>query len=340
MADRAASTSTKLRSNLNNSFHNAKTHLWEVNQYNVQTFRKQPLAEISGSVGDMGTLLPILIALTAQGSISLSSSLFFGGLANILTGMVFGIPLPVQPMKAIAAVAISRRFSPAETASAGLFVASAIGLLSFTGLIRWFTKRIPIPVVKGIQVGTGLSLIMSAGSLYYVTASNNAILLLAFLGLLVFAKFTRVPYALIILLMGILTVAANSTGTGPRPWPRINIWDPQIFLPSPHNFVTGSLNAGIGQLPLTTLNSVIAVSFLAADLFPDMEAPSTTSLGLSVMAMNLVACWFGSMPVCHGSGKYNYCTGVRTSVLMIEQVAWRLNTALVLAQAQALSSSG
>ena len=62
------------------------------------------------------------------------------------------------------------------------------------------------------------------------------------------------------------------------------------------------LEAGVGQLPLTALNSVVAVSFLAADLLPDVPTPSATSIGLSVAAINLVGCWFSAMPICHGSG--------------------------------------
>lgn len=66
---------------------------------NVAVLRKSPLAEISGSLGDLGTLLPLMIALAVNNSISLSSTLVFSGLWNIVTGVVFGIPLPVQPMK-------------------------------------------------------------------------------------------------------------------------------------------------------------------------------------------------------------------------------------------------
>lgn len=70
-----------------------------MNGHNVSTFRRAPLAEISGSLGDLGTLLPLMIALAVQGSIHLGSTLVFSGVFNILTGVVFGIPLPVQPMK-------------------------------------------------------------------------------------------------------------------------------------------------------------------------------------------------------------------------------------------------
>jgi cellobiose-specific phosphotransferase system component IIC len=70
-----------------------------LNVHNFTTFRDSPLAEISGSLGDLGTLLPLMIALAAKGYIDLGSTLVFSGVFNVLTGVVFGIPLPVQPMK-------------------------------------------------------------------------------------------------------------------------------------------------------------------------------------------------------------------------------------------------
>ncbi len=234
-------------------------------------------------------------------------------------------------MKAIAAVALAQNFSKEEIASAGIFVAAAIGVLSLTGLVRWFTNRIPIPVVKGIQLGTGLSLILSAGNLYpssipgsSASLLNAAVLLLCFLALLASSTFRRIPYALIILLLGIVVVALAdlfSDGPGAEGYSttHLSLWHPQAFVPSWYSFQKGVLEAGIGQLPLTTLNSVIAVAFLAQDLLPEVEAPSTTALGLSVMGINLVGCWFGAMPVCHGSGGLaaQYHFGARSGASII-----------------------
>lgn len=285
----------------------AKQRFLDVQRYNLRTFRSQPLAEISGSLGDLGTLLPILLALS-QGFVSLSSTLVFAGLANILTGLSFGIPLPVQPMKAIAAVALARKFTKEEVSSAGLFVGGVVGFLSLTGLIQWFTRKIPIPVIKGIQVGTGLSLIIYGGKLVGIEFSshliNNLLLvgavLLAFLALLGSPIFPRIPFALLILAVGILRTLPGGVDTDP-PF-GFGIWTPQISIPSPSSFRVGALDAGLGQIPLTTLNSIFAVSFLSADLLPKVPAPTPTAMGLSVMSMNLVGCWFGAMPVCHGSG--------------------------------------
>ena len=78
---------------------NWKATLLRLNQHNVATFRNAPLAEVSGSLGDLGTLLPLMIALAVQGYIELGSTLVFSGVFNVLTGLVFGLPLPVQPMK-------------------------------------------------------------------------------------------------------------------------------------------------------------------------------------------------------------------------------------------------
>ena len=72
--------------------------------------------------------------------------------------------------------------------------------------------------------------------------------------------------------------------------PRGSDWAVEIF------------EAGIGQLPLTTLNSIIAVTHLSADLLPEMPTPSITAIGLVVTGTNLFGCRFGAMHDCHGSG--------------------------------------
>lgn len=288
-------------------------------------------------MGDLGTLLPIIIALSfkvessgdenpsdKQAPISLASTLVFGGLANILTGLFFGVPLPVQPMKAIASVALVQHFNREKVASAGLFVAAIIGFLSITGLLQWFTRGIPIPVIKGIQLGVGFTLISYGGTLIMQSLGDPwqvIVPILAFVVLLWNPLYARLPYALVIVLVGIIwaciQIQVNSHALE-RPF-SLGLWKPQTFVPFPQAFRTGALEAGLGQVPLTALNSVIAVSYLSADLLPQVQEPSITSIGLSVMAINLVACWFGSMPVCHGSGGLaaQYRFGARSGASII-----------------------
>jgi MFS superfamily sulfate permease-like transporter len=277
---------------------------------NAYHFRHGLLAEVSGALGDLGTLLPLLLALTLTSSVSFAASLVFGGLANIVTGVVFGVPLPVQPMKAIAAVAVSQSFSRTETAAAGLFVSGLVFVAAATGALRWLTSIVPVPVVKGIQVGAGLSLAISAGialqPLHWLHpwADNLAWAVSAFVVLCITARLPRFPYALVIFLVGLVSAAllASTRPGASLPDPDMQLWHPHFALPSPGDVRKGVLSAGIGQLPLTTLNSIIAVEHLARDLLPDHPSPGITSLGVSVGVANLIGCWFGSMPICHGSG--------------------------------------
>ncbi|KAN0071872.1 hypothetical protein V8E54_010468 [Elaphomyces granulatus] len=297
----------------------------EISARNLKVIREHPLSEISGALGDLGTFLPIAIALTVNGTISLSSTLIFTGAFNVLTGLFFGLPLPVQPMKAIAAVALVSSFSHGEIAAAGLFVASCILIFCLTGFLRWFADFIPIPVIKGIQVGAGISLIIAAcqsliAKLGWVRpswADNLSWTIAAFLFLLVANIYRRIPYALVVFMVGLLfaiILAAQSSNL-----PSLRLWMPFLTIPAGTDWRIGAIRAGIGQLPLTTLNSVIAVVHLAADLLPQVHTPSVTSIGLSVAAMNLTGCWFGAMPVCHGSGGLaaQYRFGARSGASVI-----------------------
>ncbi|KAK2747949.1 hypothetical protein FQN57_001540 [Myotisia sp. PD_48] len=285
-------------------------HFKHYARHNWRTFRRQPLAEISGAVGDLGTFLPILIVLSVNHTISLPSTLIFSGVWNIITGLFFGIPLPVQPMKAIAAVAIAGTYSPGEIAAAGLFVAACILLFSVTGLLHWFSRMVPIPVIKGIQVGAGLSLIISAGRtmhgsldwLHPSWADNYIWMIAAALGLILTTVYRRVPYGLMLVVLGLVLAIVRLATSNHAHAPSFGIWYPPIIIPGPREWRSGILDAGIGQVPLTVLNSVIAVVHLAADLLPDVETPTVTAIGLSVTAMNAVGVWFGCMPLCHGSG--------------------------------------
>lgn len=276
--------------------------------HNRNSWRHHYVSEISGSLGDLGTFLPIVIALAVNDTVSLSSTLVFSGFFNIVTGLFFGIPLPVQPMKAIAAVAVARSFHHGTIAAAGIFVAICIFVFSITGLLRWFTDVIPIPVIKGIQVGAGLSLVISSGSkmlssLGWVSpswADNRLWAIAAFIFLVVTNVYRRVPYALIVFIIGLVFAIIQAAARDKLP--SFQFWHPFVVLPTAHQWRVGAIDAGIGQIPLTTLNSIVAVTHLASDLLPDVPTPSTTHIGLSVAIMNLLGCWFGAMPVCHGSG--------------------------------------
>ncbi|GAP89517.1 putative sulfate transporter [Rosellinia necatrix] len=293
---------------------------------NVATIRNSPLAEISGALGDLGTLLPLMITLAVNGSISLSTTLVFSGFFNIATGVVFGIPLPVQPMKAIAAAAIASRTSERETMAAGSVTAALVLILSVTGLIRVVTQIVPIPVIKGIQFGAGLSLVISAGSsllqnlgsTWEQPLDNLVWAFVAFVLLILTQRRARFPFALIMFIAGVVIALVRVAVSHEINMPQFHVWNPYFILPK---WSADAIGMGVAQLPLTILNSVIAVSALASDLLPNLPSPSVTAVGMSVAAMNLSGCWFGAMPVCHGSGglaaQYRFGARSGASVMLL-----------------------
>ncbi|KAG5992965.1 hypothetical protein E4U54_003498 [Claviceps lovelessii] len=305
-------------------------HIRHLNAHNLSTFRRAPWAEVSGALGDLGTLLPLMIALAAQGSIDLGSTLVFSGFFNMLTGVVFGLPLPVQPMKAIASAALSGQQgqSLGVVIAAGQWVGAAVLLFSITGLLQWATSAVPIPVIKGIQFGAGLSLIIGAGSSLlkpldwiHPVLDNRIWALFAFLVLIATQRLRRFPYALVFFVLAIVFAGVTVHRESHRlPW--FHIWTPHYVLPrwiGPKD--STALWMAVGQLPLTTLNSIIAVNSLAADLLPEIHTPSVTAIGISVAVMNLSGTWVGAMPLCHGAGglaaQYRFGARSGASVIML-----------------------
>ncbi|KAG7414161.1 hypothetical protein DER46DRAFT_575751 [Fusarium sp. MPI-SDFR-AT-0072] len=307
--------------------------LRRLNRNNFTTLRTAPWAEISGSLGDLGTLLPLMIALAAQGSIDLGSTLVFTGLFNILTGVFYGIPLPVQPMKAIASAAIQNGSPMGVVTAAGQWVGAAVLIMSVTGLLKGVVRVVPLPVVKGIQLGAGLSLILGAGSSLlqplhwgHPALDNRVWALIAFLVLIGTQKLSRFPYALLFFILALL-FAFIQVAISHESLPWLYAWHPRFVMP--HWVGKGDSPAlwmAIGQLPLTTLNSIIAVSALSQDLLPELPTPSVTSIGISVALMNLSSTWFGSMPACHGAGGLaaQYRFGARSGSSIIVLGAFKL----------------
>lgn len=222
--------------------------------------------------------------------------------------------------------------------AAGQWVGAAVLVMSVTGLLRWAVAVVPIPVVKGIQLGAGLSLIMGAGSsllqpLHWTHPAfdNRVWALVAFLALIGTQRFPRFPYALVFFLLALLFAFVQVLAVGENlPW--FHTWYPQFTMPKWVG-VGGlpSLWMAIGQLPLTTLNSIIAVSALSRDLLPDLPAPSVGSIGTSVALMNLTSTWFGGMPVCHGAGGLaaQYRFGARSGASVIILGTFKLLLGLV-----------
>ena len=277
--------------------------------------------EVSGSLGDLGTFIPLLVGMSVTNGLDFTSALFFAGLFNIITGLAFSIPMAVQPMKAIAAVAISEQLTLGQILAAGIWTSLVVFILGVTGLITVVNRVIPKPVVRGLQLGLGLQLLEKGVLLVRDTHvlwgfNSISIGILGFALVLAFASSRKVPSALILFVGGLgLAVAINPEVLSSL---RLGFNLPHWVPLSWSDFRSSFFRAALPQIPLTTLNSVIAVCALSVDLFPDRPA-RPRSVAVSVGIMNLLSGWFGAMPMCHGAGGLagQYRFGARSSASIL-----------------------
>ncbi len=313
-----ASDSSYLNSPERNS---SRFFSYSVMRNNIREMRFS-LIEFSGSLGDLGTFIPLTVAMSVVNGVDIASVLFFAGLFNILTGVLFGLPIPVQPMKAIAAVAIAEALLPGEIVAAGICTGAFMLILGMTGLTERIDTFVPKSVVRGIQLGVGLKLFIKGvsfiieSSLWGLDSVFGAVVMIGIV--IVTSRMKRFPTALLLLFIGFAIVLVQSASTFSKMG--IEILSLQIVVPSGAEWIQGVLYGTLPQIPLTLLNSVIAVCALSGDLFPGRRI-STDRMATSVGIMNLIGCWFGAIPMCHGSGGLagQYRFGARTggSVVML-----------------------
>lgn len=270
--------------------------------------------EWSGAFGDMGTDLPLLVGMILAARLDSASVLTVFGLMQILTGAWYRMPMPVQPLKAMAALVIAQKLPAATLYGGGLAIGILMLALTLTGAIGWLARVVPTPVVRGIQVGLGLQL-ASIALRDYVRSDGIAGWTLAAAGFaltLVLMRHKRFPAAAAVIALGLgyaflfkLTASDVASAAGFRlPQPHTVSW-PDIW--------TGLLVLALPQLPLSLANSVLATRQVAQDLFP--ERPLTVrQIGFTYSVMNLANPLLGGAPTCHGSGGMagHYAFGGRT----------------------------
>jgi hypothetical protein len=115
--------------------------------------------DVAGAFGDIGILFPIAIALISLNHMNPTAVFLTAGLAYILAGAYFKIPLPVQPFKAVAAIALALQLPPSSIASAGLLMGILLTFIGLTNLVTPLAKLFTLPVIRGIQLGLGLILL-------------------------------------------------------------------------------------------------------------------------------------------------------------------------------------
>lgn len=290
--------------------------------------------EVSGSLGDLGTFLPLLVAMSATNHLDFAAALFFAGVFNVVTGLLFRVPMAVQPMKAIAAIALTQGLTAPQIVAAGASVSAIVLVIGWLGLAERVERFIPRPAVRGVQLALGVTLAIKAwsmlmsgggawgGSAGYVIAAVSLGVVAA--GMIV----RRMPAALVLFAGGLVLAGVGSPGALREV--SAGVWLPRWAPPGVADFASSFTVAALPQVPLTLLNSVVAVCVLSRELFPERPM-AVGAVARSVGVMNLVGCGFGAMPMCHGAGGLagQHAFGARTngSILLLGGVKMALAVA-------------
>ena len=270
--------------------------------------------EFSGSFGDIGTDFPLIVGMVMASQLDVTSVFVMFGLMQIMTGIVYGLPMPMQPLKAMAVLVITQNIQPSVLFGAGFAIGLVMLVLSLSGALGWLAKKIPCCVVRGIQFGLGLSLASLALKTYVPSmgASGYVLALIGFLMMVVLIGSHRWPPGIFVIGLGLLyalffRVDFGSFASG------IGFKLPQIAFPTAGDILTGFIVLSLPQLPLSISNSVIATEKTVRDLFPERSI-SIKKIGLTYSIFNLILPFFKGIPVCHGCGGLagHYALGART----------------------------
>ena len=257
--------------------------------------------EVGGAFGDLGTLLPILLGAIAVAGMSAGGVLVGFGVFLIATGVIYRLPLPVQPMKAVGALIIAGGLVPGEVAAAGVAGGLILLALTLSGATAWAARVVPRSVVLGLQLGVGASMAWIGLGLVWAGPLAAGVALVLLIGLpRVAPLLPAVPLAL----AGAI-VADIAAGAVLPPLPSMAFTLPPLVLPgSGEEAWRGFLLGALPQLPLTLANAVLLPALLVREMFPPGAAAhaSERRLGLVTSGANVLLTPFGALPMCHGAG--------------------------------------
>jgi SulP family sulfate permease len=296
--------------------------------------------ELAGSLGDLGTILPLAIGMILINGLNPTGLIMSVGLFYVFSGLYFKVTCPVEPMKVIGAYAVATGITATQIQSSCLLVFLFLIIIGGTGAINLAGRYIPKPVIRGVQLSTGVLLVsqgvhLMLGTSRFQELSQAAepylsvqtmgwlpigLIIGIVLGLLTLflLENRRLPAALVVLGTGLLIGIVLGTGEGLHQM-QIGVYLPKLFpygFPSSTDFSFALLVLVLPQMPMTLGNAVIANADLSIQYFPqDGRRVTHRALCISMALGNLLSFILGGMPMCHGAGGLasRYRFGARTA---------------------------
>lgn len=282
------------------------------------------IGDLTGAVADLGVMVPLTAALVLVNGLDPGAIMVGVGMLALAAGFVFRIPFPVQPLKALTALAVAGAMSPDTIRVAGAEIGLILVLLAVTGaadrLSAWFT----VPVIRSLQFAVGTLLVVTAYRLaidppviFETPPSAPWSLLLATATVLVVgAAAATHRFGLIAALFGI-GVVVGVLAAAPD-FGAVTPGLPAVSLPAWSAAGSAFVLLVIPQIPLTYGNAVVGISHLAREQFgPAAGRVSPGRVALTCGLGNLASAAVGGMPMCHGSSGFtaHVRLGARSAVM-------------------------
>jgi predicted benzoate:H+ symporter BenE len=262
--------------------------------------------EWAGAFGDLGTLVPFVVAYISLLRMDPYGILLAFGIANIVSGLYYRAPFPIQPMKAIGAVATTQAaqtivITPNAVYSAGIVTGLIWFLLGVTGAANKVAQLVSRPVAIGIILGLGFGFMLEG-----IKMMSQGWLLggVALFGTLLLLTNRAVPVMFLLLIVGAFAaVVGDPTLLDALGGVHAELRAPSFALADMtwKEFLIGAVFLALPQVPLTLGNAVIAVTEENNRLFPD-RAVTEKKVSISTGIMNLLGPVIGAVPMCHGAG--------------------------------------
>ncbi len=296
--------------------------------------------ELAGSLGDLGTLLPMAVAMILINGLDPTGLFLSVGLFFILSGMYYGVTVPIQPMKVIGAYAIATGLSASQIVASSLIMGLFLLVIGLSGAMTFIGRYTPRAVVRGVQLSTG-ALLMAQGVRFMIGTSTfqtmrqaaEPYLSLQHLGplpvglvvgviggvlTLLLLNNKRLPAGLVVVVLGLLIGLVWGTDQG-FDQIRFGLNLPRILpsdWPARIDFTLAFLVLALPQIPMTLGNAVIAYADLSEEYFgPSARRVTYRAACLSMALANFFSFLVGGMPLCHGAGGLaaHYRFGARTA---------------------------
>ncbi len=293
------------------------------------------LQEFSGSLADLGVMVPLVILLITKNGMNPTAVLMLAGLLYIVSGLVFKLPVPVQPLKAVSIIAIASGLAPSVIAAAGILMGAILLFFSATGVSGLLSRIFTRPIIRGIQLGVGVLLVTNGIKMIldpkFIRGGETVILQLAGMDMpigvlfgiagaavvIAFSNSRRFPAALALMVFGIASglffgsySVLQKVAFAPTPL--------TVLLPTAEDFTRAFFLLVLPQIPLTFGNSIVATSDTASAYFGARACGITPGrLSFSLGITNLIAGFIGAAPLCHGAGgmSAHYRFGARSGAM-------------------------